>query len=307
MNDIVLKLKSSSGKIYEIRECISFKVEKELYLPYSVFSGIFISDTDIMNIADAEFFIDNKLIHKGFIDTIEKSEKDGVTLISLSSRGYTSHLLQCELPEGIMSLPSLNSLFARVRSPYITHEDSSLTVNYIYLYSRSSVWDACKMLCLKMHNNYPFIREGNKVCYTFPDNTIVSEPYDIISKGVSLNLKSAVSDVYMRDLTDETEYSMHLSDNELKNLGIVREKYYPFDKAWAFDSYLGLQTKLNLGTKSLRADFVKYKGFSGEDINDEVIFDNKKGRINRIFVTGGKNGIITTLWRYYDRYNNSNI
>lgn len=308
MNDITLKLKSSSGEIFETKECVSFKVEKELYLPYSTFSGIFFIDCDILHIADVEFFIDDRLIHKGFIDVIEKSEKDGVTLVSLSSRGYTAQLLQCELPEGIMSKPSLNSLLSNVTSPYITHENSSGTTNYIYLYPRSSIWEACKMLCLKMHNTYPFVREVNKVYHTFPKNTLVFEPKEIISKGTSLNLKSTVSNVYMRDLTDdieEVDYSLRLCDNEIKNLGITREKYYSFDRAWAFDIYLGLQTKLDISAKAMRSDFVRYHGFNGEDINDEVIFDNKKGRINRIFVIGGKSGITTTLWRYYDHYNNS--
>ena len=307
MNDITLKLTSLSGEVYETEKSLSFRFEKEVYTPYSVLSGIFFTDCDVMNISDVEFYIDKKLIHKGFVDSIEESETPDGKMLSVSSRGYSSLLLQGELPDGIMSSPSLNSLFSRVNLPDVTHEDSSLTVNYIYLNPHSSIWDACKMLCLKMHNSYPFISSPNKVSYTFSQNTFSFEPKTIISKGKLLNLKNAVSDVYMRDLTDESDtFSMHERDYEIRDFGIIRQKYYPFDKMWAFDSYLGLQTKINLSMKGSRADFIKYYGFSGEDLNDKVIFDKKSGRINRILVSGSKNGIQTTLWRYYDRYNNIN-
>jgi len=308
MNDITLKLTSVSDEIYETKKCLSFRFEKEVYTPYSVLSGIFFTECDVMNISDVEFYIDGKLIHKGFVDIIEETESSDGKRISISSRGYSSLLLQSELPEGIISSPSLNSLFSRVNLPNITHENSSSTVNYIYLKSHSSIWDACKMLCLKMHNSHPFISAPNKVSYTFSENTFSFEPKNIISKGNLLNLKNAVSDVYMRDLTDDAEsgFSMYVNDNEIRNLGIIREKYYAFDSMWAFDSYLGIQTKINLSMKGSRADFIKYDGYSGEDLNDTVIFNKKSGRINRILVNGSKSGIQTTLWRYSDRYNNRN-
>lgn len=308
MNDITLKLKSVSGEVYETKKCLSFRFEKEVYTPYSLFSGIFFIDCDVMNISDVEFYIGEKLIHKGFIDNAEETEDSEGKRISLLSRGYSSLLLQSELPDGIISYPSLNSVFSSVNLPFITHEDSSLTVNYIYLNPHSSVWDACKMLCLKMHNSHPFVSSPNKVSYTFSQNTFSFEPQNIISKGNILNLKNAISDVYMRSLEDEDDsFSMHINDSEIKNLGIIREKYYAYDKMWAFDSYLGLRTKINLSMKGSRADFIKYDGFYGEDLNDEVIFDKKQGRINHILINGTKNGIQTTLWRYYDRYNNINI
>lgn len=309
MNDISLKLTSVSGEIYEAKKCLSFRFEKEVYTPYSLFSGIFFADCDVMNISDVEFYIDGKLIHKGFIDIIENSEASDGKRISVASRGYSSLLLQGELPDGIISLPSLNYLFTRVNLPNVTHEDSSQTVNYIYLSPHSSIWDACKMLCLKMHNSHPFVLSPNKVSYTFSDSALSFEPKNIISKGNLLNLKNAVSDIYMRALTDdgvETDFSLYVNDSEIRQLGIKREKYYAYDKMWAFDSYLGIRTKINLSMKGSRADFIKYDGFLGEDLNDIVIFDKKQGRINRILINGTKNGIQTTLWRYYDRYNNRN-
>ena len=41
MNDITLKLTSLSGKVFETKKCLSFRVEKEVYTPYSILSGIF--------------------------------------------------------------------------------------------------------------------------------------------------------------------------------------------------------------------------------------------------------------------------
>ena len=74
-----------------------------------------------------------------------------------------------------------------------------------------------------------------------------------------------------------------------------------------FSEVASVLRKLNIdGVDGMLFDFVKYDGFSGEDLNDTVIFDKKSGRINRILVNGSKSGIQTTLWRYYDRYNNRN-
>ena len=139
MNDITLKLTSVSGEVYETKKCLSFSLEKEVYTPYSLFSGIFFVDADVMNIPDVEFFIGKNLVHKGFVDIIEETESSDGKMVSVSSRGYASLLLQGELPEGIISSPSLNSLFSRVNLPNITHEISSDTVNYIYLNPHSSI------------------------------------------------------------------------------------------------------------------------------------------------------------------------
>ena len=219
MNDITLKLTSVSGEVYETKKCLSFRLEKEVYTPYSLFSGIFFIDADVMNISDVEFFIGKNLVHKGFVDIIEETESSDGKMVSLSSRGYASLLLQGELPEGIISLPSLNSLFSRVNLPNITHENSSDTVNYIYLNPHSSIWDACRMLCLKMHNSHPFISSPNKVSYTLSEKTLSFEPKNIISKGNLLNLKNAVSDIYMHSLEDESDtYSMHVNDREIRKI-----------------------------------------------------------------------------------------
>ena len=310
MNKIFLSMKSLSDEIYSTDKCLSFKIEKEVYTPYSSFSGIFLMDCDTMNISDIEFFIDDKLIHKGFADVIEEKYEKGLKTIRVVSRGYSSLLCESEMPEGIFSNPSINYILAFSNVPFVEHENSSESINYIYLNHHSSVWEACIMLCLKKHGRYPFVRFPNMVCHSLPETTPFYITENILSKGNLLNLRSAISDVYMRSLTEtgveEDEYTMHLKDSEIRSLGIRREQYYGYDKMWAFDSSLGLRTKINLSLKGMRADFIRYSGFNGEDINDKVVFDNKEGRINRILINGTKNGIQTTLWRYYDRYNNIN-
>ncbi|MGN0653832.1 MAG: hypothetical protein ACI4KD_02825 [Oscillospiraceae bacterium] len=309
MNDITLKLTDINGGTAEIKKCLSMKVEKEVYTPYSVFSGTFYSDERASDIADIELYIDGKLIHKGFADSADTVfSKDG-NMLSLVSRGYSSLLSQSELEDGIFSKPSLNTIFLRVRSPHITCEDSSATVNYIYLNPHSTIWDACVAVCLKKHKKYPYIAAPNVLRYTIPENALSTEPQKIISKGSCLNLKNAISDVYMRGLPEGEEdtdvgYTLHQRDEEIRALGIIRERYYPYDKAWAFDDRLGLETRINFSMRGSRADFVRYYGYSGEDLNDSVIFDGKSGNISRMLISGGKNGVLTTLWRYYDRYNN---
>lgn len=309
MNEITLKLTDINGITTEVADCVSFRLEKEVYTPYSVFSGTFFSKVSSYDIADIEFYIDGKLLHKGFVDTLEASLSKNGNMLTVLSRGYSSLLSQGELPDGIISRPSLNSIFYKVQSPYITFEESDASVNYIYLNPHSSIWDACVALCLKGHGKYPYIASPNILRYTIPQNAKTIEPCDIVSCGKCMNLKGAVSDVYMKGLPEGEEdtdvgYTLHKRDDEIRSFGIIREKYYPYDKAWAFDDRLGLETRVNFSMRGSRADFVKYCGYSGEDLNDSVIFDGKSGNISRISVTGGKNGVFTTLWRYYDRYNN---
>ena len=156
------------------------------------------------------------------------------------------------------------------------------------------------------------IRTGEYIEIIFPDYNVryIAINDNVDTNKEDMNLKGAISDVYMKGLPEGEEdtdvgYTLHKRDTEIRSLGIIREKYYPYDKAWAFDDRLGLETRVNFSMRGSRADFVKYCGYSGEDLNDGVSFDGKSGNISKISVTGGKSGVFTTLWRYYDRYNNS--
>ena len=97
MNDITLKLTSVSDEIYETKKCLSFRFEKEVYTPYSVLSGIFFTECDVMNISDVEFYIDGKLIHKGFVDIIELTNDVSMIEMDVKPEWVGKSLLELNL------------------------------------------------------------------------------------------------------------------------------------------------------------------------------------------------------------------
>lgn len=266
-----------------------------------------ITDVDFDAICDVELRIDGVLIHKGITDIAEVTSFPKFRALKIASRGFTSLLSQSEIKEGILSSPSLNSLLSVTTDiPNINHENSSATVNYIYVKNHSSVWDMAVNLCLKIYGKYPYIAHVNMLRYTIPAETMLVEPEaenSVVSYGTGADYRSAVSNFYMLD-TDDT-YSFELEDSEVTGLGIVRQKYLPLDKQWLNNTQAGLQYRDNFGMRGSDYSFVSYRGYHGEDINDRATFaDTVNKRISRIVLVGGKNGLTTRLWCYSDRYNN---
>lgn len=304
MNDsISLLLYDRSGQVlFTLTKNITLRFEKEYYTPYTSLKASFVFDGDISSVTEAELVVNGHYLHRGIVDTLNTYFSGGARIISITSRGKTSMLLNNELPEGILSNPSLNVILDQKKIiPGVTHENLSQTVNYIYVMEHASVWEVLTNLCLKQYNSCPFISGTNCVRFT-KNSSVTFSPTKITEKGAGTDFSKIISACHMKDANDE--YTFNRTDAEAVGMGIVREKYLPLDRQWLADSQTGLSYRINFGMRGYKYSYLGYNGFSGEDINDVISYGGKASEISRIVITSGKNGLSTRLYSYFDRYCN---
>ena len=310
MSSIVLKaleLEATSPKLLE--SCISMQYVKEYYTPYSTLKATFVLNIPIGEIIDVELIVNGTAVHNGIVDTVEIKELSSFRAITVSSRSHTSMLGQNELVPGLISNVSLNTLMSNyIQIPNVFHENNAVVSNYIYVKEHASLWEAVTNLCLKQNNTYPYIANVNTIRYTLPASpkTVVLSRNDrnIIACGNSFDYTNMISDFHMRD-TEGTYNTFNKSDSEVSARGIVRHKHISFDRQWLDDPIKGLGYRINYGMRGFRSDFVSYLGYTGEDLNDLVTFENLVNiRISKIEISGSSKGLLTKLTCYRDRYNN---
>ena len=70
--NIYAELIDMADKKYDFTNCISFYFVKEVYTPYTLFEGTFVMPSTIPHdINRVAFYIDNKNIHFGIVDSID--------------------------------------------------------------------------------------------------------------------------------------------------------------------------------------------------------------------------------------------
>ncbi|MDE6149220.1 MAG: hypothetical protein K2F81_03875 [Ruminococcus sp.] len=287
---------------------IDFKFTRERYTPYTTLEGHLLTARDITDINTVYLYINNKLVHCGMADFIQRKNAKGRNLITFTSRGFTLLLGQNEPVPGIISNVNLKGLVSdNVTIPYVQCQEDTKTVNYIYVKEKSTIWDAVCAYAYKAYKTYPFITGTNTVNAAsgrgVENHSYFSET--ITYYGETLSTSGLLSQVYMAD--SEGKYSYTKKNGHSENRKIVKKKYYPLDRQWYSSPEDGLQSKLNYSNKGYISAELQYKGHKFENIMDRAVYQNgtfliNSERISAIEVTGNKRGIFTKVTVYRDSY-----
>ncbi len=283
---------------------ISFNFVKEFYTPYTSFSARYIAQNlSPENFSEILFYIDDKLVHHGLVDSITVNRGD-ISTGTLYSKGFTSMLKQNQTEPGLYTGTTINSLMdSFYKIPYVTHEENS-TEGYIYVKKGSSMWDALVSLSYKLTGTYPYIRSTNCVMIT-----PVAEPVlfnysgdGIISTGQSITEKRLISDFHMSDINEEYG-TYELNDKDVSDRNIVRHKFFELDRRFLQNPEQALDFYDSFTARGWRRNFVKYCGYRGEDISDIASFGEiSEGRISGVNIEGGRDGIFTEISVYRDKF-----
>ena len=282
-----------------------FRFEKEVYLPYTTLSASFLTLQPVSGeVNGVKLYIDSKLVHHGTSDTFETSRKGDCFHGKITSRSFTSMLLQNQLEPGMYTQISLNSLMEDfVTIPNVTHEDSPDTSGYIYVKYGSDQWDGIVNLCYKQQQTYPYISGTNCVMFTPKTDPIqvnIENARQLETGSRSVD-KRIISDWHMADV-DDTYGNFDLHVTAADSRGIVRHRYFEFDKQYLYSPAGALNFREAYAGRGMRSDFCTYAGYSCEDLYDIATFGSITGRICRIVVTGSKNGVTTSLSIYHDYF-----
>lgn len=304
--DVKIVINKMNGAPIEENNILSFTFIKDAYTPYTTLSAkIHAGEDTYMSISEILFYVGDKLIHHGLIDSLERTVSDGRSIVTLTSRGFTSLLSQNQLEPGMYTNISVNKLMDGFYTlPYITHEDNSDESNYIFVKSSSSMWDGIVNLSYKLCGTYPYIRGTNCVRITHEENPYIFS-YDsntLISSGCTYSYRRRISDFHMADL-DGNYGSYEYTDNNVINRKIIRHKYFELDKQFLYEPENALVYRDKLADRAHFRYFCKYCGYNGEDLFDKVSFDYvNQRRITSIEITGSSKGIFTELGVYYDGF-----
>ncbi|MBS6315724.1 MULTISPECIES: hypothetical protein [Porcipelethomonas] len=301
--NLKLTLRTTTNTDYEFGRCVSFFFTKDAYTPYTLFEGVFLTEkTDIANIKEVIFSVDQTDIHYGLLDSVDFCTLQGYKIIKVKSKGFTSLLCQNQPKPGLKPDSDLATLMSEFDIPNVTYESTSL-LNYIYIKEGSTLWDAAANFNFRLNGGYPYIEGTNNVRVTLktPSEKTVSEN-DIIKTGIIYDYSKIISHLHMKDV-DGTYDAFSRSNLFAINRRLIRHKQIPLDMQYLSAPDSGLLFKLNFSQRGCRCHYVQYIGYSGEDLNDMVSFgDVSLQRIKKIELSGGKGTVKTLLGVYSDAF-----
>lgn len=297
MNDVSVILTDINDVQHSFSEIISFKIIKEYFTPYTSASLKLICSDEFFQYKDLTVKINGFTAHHGLIDTAEYISRSDNTILSISSKSFSSLLLQNQPVPGMIYNTSLNSLMESfIDIPYVTHEDNSQVQNYIFLKDNANLWDAVVNISYKVSGIYPYIRDNNCIRVTLPENPKSIDLQDkcIFSRGIILDYSDIVSDFHMQDIDENYDvYSLHNDDASARN--IIRHRQIPLDRQYLSDPYAGMLNRINYSMHGCYAEYTEYEGFCGEDICDKLADGS---RIDKIIINGNAAGLKTSLFHY---------
>ena len=296
-NTVTVSLKDINGNQYSFSDILSIKIQKEYFTPYTTASVSVSCSQTSAEYSEISVYIDNHCVHYGLIDTSDYCIKPSGTILNVTSKSFSSLLIQNQPVPGMMYNTSLNSLMESfIDIPHVTHEDNSTVQNYIFLKDNANLWDAVVNISYKISGIYPFVRDNNNIRITAvsaPANFTYSNDI-ILSKGVFLDYTKIISNYHMQDI-DGNYDTYSLSNPAASARNIVRHKQIALDRQYLNEPEQSMQNKLSYSMRGHCAEYIEYSGFSGEDINDTYNTDKK---IDRIIISGSSEGIKTKIYSY---------
>lgn len=297
--------KKTNGTTVAAGSITSFSFRKEVYQPFSSFSAAFSADNiEPHDCSEVLFYLNSKLVHHGIIDSLKVT--NGVYRTgAVSSRSFTSMLLQNQLEPGLYTDMSINRLMDNmVQIPYVTHQDSDDRSGYIYVKYGSTLWDGIVNLSFKKYGTYPYIRGTNCVMFGAPE-TPESFTYSnsgLYSYGSGVYEKRLCSDFHMANIREEYG-EFDLNDPDVSARNIVRHRYFELDRQFVYSPPQALEYRDKFAKRGWRRFFCTYSGYNGEDLFDLATMPGASSKpIAGITVTGKSSGISTEISVYSDGF-----
>ena len=310
MSTLKLCFITKSGQITVSEGIATFRLDKQVYTPYSLFSGTAygtFSPETFRDIYRIQFRIDDEEMHLGTVDSFCLIQEKGVTCLRFSSRGLTAMLMHNQLEPGLHSATSLDSLmenFIQLPSE-ITWERNTDTSNYLFVKDNASMWDGSVHLTYKLCQRYPFICHANEIRMHLPTSyhTYSLQANSLLRMGITANHSCIYSDYYMAD-ADGTYGKFHQTDATAVSYGIVRTKHLPLDRQYLYDPDQALIYRQKFAERGLFSYYFDCPGAVPAILGDRLTYGTlvQNAPITHICMTGNQSGIRTRLEAYEDAF-----
>ena len=307
----VATIKDFSGNTYVFDKCVGFSFFTQRYSPSSEFYGKFYASEIVTDIASVTIAINGVIVQRGFIcsATYERNSK-GLFFV-LRSRPFSALLEQNHVKPAMYTSMTMSKIHSNlVEFSGVSVEASSTAINYIVVKDNATVWDCYVQLCLKLWGVLPYVTAQNQVRFSLhtPYVEVVLPSSKVVSTAKGVNVEDVISNVHMRDTNGE--YDVYCaSSSAISNYGITRRRHIGWDQAWLASVQTGLKHRLDYSARGIKASYVTYLGYSGEQVYDRVKMSEAIGdfrlddaKISSVKIIGNSSGIRTTLCCYDDYY-----
>lgn len=272
MDRAVLSVTDAGGTVRRFSKGLRLNFRRELYTPYALLTGEFITDTAITaaQVCTVRLILGSSEVFCGLPDKVVLTREGGLGKISFTARSYTALTAQNEPEPGVISDIDLAGLVGScLTHPYITAQQGTTVVNYIYVKPSSSLWEAVVAYNIKALGRLPYIRGTGTIMADKSASAVKSyNGAAILSSGGGVNTLSLLSDLHMR--IGDGEYQYHYDNPAAVPYKIRRSRYYELDSQWLQNIPLGLEYKANASGKRCRYSFFSYAGYKGEELFDKV-------------------------------------
>ena len=300
-----ITIKTSDGFYYDNNDVLSFRFDKDIYMPYTTLTARIRTPSEIANASEVLLSVNGFTVHHGLLDSIKQEQKAGFRFITISSRGFTSLLCQNQIEPGLKMNISFNMLMEDFYTlPYVTHENDPDDSSYLYIIPNTSMWDAAVNLTYKRRGTYPYIRGSNTVMMS-PVASPVTFDFSneqFISLGTEHINSRLASDYHMADINgDYGTFDLH--DSDAAALKIVRHKYFDLDMRFLYNPQQALVYRDKYDFRGRERVFCSYSGYHSEDLCDVISFGSVSSeRIGSVTIRGSSRGVFTETGVYRDKF-----
>lgn len=309
MNHTVMLTVRYAQKVLNLtNRCVSFRLEKERYTPYTELHGKWFcpAGTEIAEVVAVILYIDGKIKHYGYPTSIGFSNQNGCQMLEVSSLGYSAQLLTNQCPDGLVTDVNLTSLVAKMPIiPGVTYQAGTPTVNYVNYYDGTSAWDAIVAYSLRAGGHFPYLQGYNMIRTDPAASTEISlMSNQLASRQNGSDYQKLISRISEKDV-DGTPDAFVITNGLTTSRLIVRTKEINFDREWIMDPDEGLKHRINYSMRAMFFDSFSWRDYTDCDLLDSLSVGDAgfKGEIDRIRITASaKNGFVTTVWCYHDGY-----
>lgn len=308
---MILTLYDTEGSEYTFGQVLHFVYRKEKYLPYTELH-VTLCDPEQQvpfsaTIRQVRMVLDGQVLHNGLTDRVTLQRKNGVTLFTIASKGYTSLLQSNELTPGLHTRMSLDRMMTAYYTfpSCITWQSVGNASNYIYVKQHHSMWDGVINLGYKIYGKHPYIKGHNEIRLSAHDNPkryVVTADEMLTAENGTVGNRM-ISHLHMQDLDGNYDvYNLENPDAQL--LQVVRHKKIAFDRQYLNNPEQSMQLTLALSEQGWRWHGVTCRGYPHVDLYDcigaEGIFD--AGTIAAVTVQGDAKGICSQFAIYDDGF-----
>ena len=289
--------------------CVSFRLEKERYTPYTSLRARWYCPPDVPfdRVSAIGLYIDGKMRHYGYPTSVSVEREGSRTLLEIASAGFTAALTNNQCADGMLNDINLESLAAAGETfPAVAYQPDTPTVNYVNYYDGTSSWEAIVCYSLRATGYYPYIAGYNTVRIEPPEDyaEFITDTSRLIFRGRASDNSKIISKITEKDIDGTPGKFVATNSYAARNM-IVRCREIPFDREWIMDSKAGLQYRLDYSMRGMDADVFCWPGCDELDLTDFVTVTDIDfvGEASRIIIEGSAaKGITTTVWCYHDAY-----